>query len=108
MNKGIIIFDADGTLFNTLPGIYAALEDVYKHFELGIFNTDDGMKFIGPPIKESLTRYNGLSESNADIVAKYYRRVYVEKYIDMSAYYEGAEKVLLDLKSKGYQIALDF
>lgn len=106
MNKGIIIFDADGTLFDTLPGIYAALEDMYKHFNLGIFNSDEGMKYIGPPIKDSLMHYNGLSESAGEIATQYYRKVYVEKYIDMSDYYEDAEETLKTLKECGYQLAL--
>lgn len=106
MNKGIIIFDADGTLFDTLPGIYAALEDVYKHFDLGIFDRDDGMKYIGPPIKDSLMHYNGLSESVAENATRYYRKVYVEKHIEMSKYYEGAVETLKVLKELGYQLAL--
>lgn len=106
MTKGIIIFDADGTLFDTLAGIYAALEDLHKHFDLGIFNRNDGMKYIGPPIKDSLMRYNGLTESEAEIATDYYRKVYVEKHIDMSRYYEGAKDVIVALKEQGYQIAL--
>ena len=106
MSKGIIIFDADGTLFNTLPGIYETLKDLYKHFGLGFFDLNDGMKYIGPPIKDSLMRYNGLTEDEAEIATNYYRKVYVEQYITMSNYYEGVDDALTTLKKHGYQVGL--
>lgn len=42
-----------------------------------------------------MSRYNGLSESAAEIATQYYRKVYVEKHITSSNYYKGAEEALM-------------
>lgn len=43
LSKGMIVFDVDGTLFDTKPGILDTFEDVFKHFDIGYFDRDEGI-----------------------------------------------------------------
>ena len=64
------------------------------------------MKYIGPPIKESLKKYAGLSDELAEEATKYYREIYVNKYIVKSFLYDGMLELLFDLKKEGYGISI--
>ncbi len=102
----MIVFDIDGTLFNTLPGIFAALEDVFKKYNIGSFDRANGMKYIGPPIKKSLKEYAGLPDSIAEEATLYYREVYVKKYITKSSLYKGIPELLVYLKKEGHALSI--
>ena len=102
----MLVFDVDGTLFDTLPGIYDALEEVFEKYSVGFFDRANGMRFIGPPIKESLKKYEGLSDTLAENATLYYREVYVEKHIAKSSLYDGVLELIADLKKEGYGISI--
>lgn len=104
--KKIVVFDVDGTLFDTKQGILDALEDVCNHFGLDNFNREDGDKYIGPSIKASMMKYYGLDEERAEEATLYYRQVYVGLYIQNSKPYDGVLDVISKLKSVGYCLAL--
>lgn len=106
MHHRLIVFDVDGTLFDTKDGIYAALEDVFQQFDIGTFNRDEGLKYIGPPIRDSLVKYNGLSLEQAQKATEYYRYVYVDKYITLSKLYEGTRDLLEKLKNDGIRSSI--
>lgn len=93
MKNKCIVFDVDGTLFDTKNGIISALNEILEVFG-GKKIENDEEKYIGPPIKESLMIYQGLDEQNAVEATELYRSVYVEKYIEKSSLYDGMRSVL--------------
>ena len=105
-NKKIIVFDVDGTLFDTKPGIFDALEDVFEHFGLGEFNHEIGDKYIGPSIKDSMMKFHGMNETKAQEVALYYRQVYIDHYIQNSTPYDGIRELIDKLLDEGYRLAI--
>ena len=60
--KDILLFDLDGTLFNTKPGIVNCVQ--YALADYGIFedNPDNLEKFIGPPLHQSFQMFYGFDE----------------------------------------------
>lgn len=96
-----IVFDVDGTLFDTKRGIIHALNDVLKHYNKESIAPEQENKYIGPPIKNSLMTYCGMGEDIADVAVDRYRGIYVEKYIQESVPYDGTEQILNFLKDKG-------
>ena len=106
MTERAVVFDIDGTLIDTKNGIYFALEEVFERYNIGEFDRSDGMKYIGPPIRESLTKFCGLSEKTAIEATEYYRTVYVQKYIENSSLYDGIEELLYKLRFYKYGISI--
>ena len=101
MNKKIVVFDVDGTLFDTKRGIVDALNFVLTQSGMAMINTSEEDSFIGPPIKKSLMEQFKLSEEYACQLTEYYREVYVSKFIEKSVIYRNALKVLNELKETG-------
>lgn len=101
-----IIFDVDGTLFDTRNGIIQALNYVLKVRGRSEIKKEDEAIYIGPPIKKSLMEYQGMEESEADEATVLYRKSYVEKFISNSVWYDGAVETLEELKSNGCMLGI--
>ena len=102
----VVVFDVDGTLFDTKPGIIKAINDVLNGFGMGCINATDEDKWIGPPIRDSFKKISGMSNEQAEEATKRYRRIYTEIYISESFLYEGMENVLNRLKSDGAHLCI--
>lgn len=101
-----IIFDVDGTLFDTRDGIIQALNYVLKVHGRSEIKKEDEARYIGPPIKESLMEFQGMEELEADKATALYRKSYVEKFIGDSIWYDGAVETLKELKDRGWILGI--
>ena len=101
MKKKVVVFDVDGTLFDTKRGIVDALNCVLRSYGEEPIAESEGNKYIGPPIKESLVRLHGFDEKKACEGTELYRKIYVEQFIGKSVAYQGMEKMLIKLKETG-------
>lgn len=100
------IFDLDGTLLNSEPGIGKSLDAMTVAMGLPSIDAGDRRKFIGPPIEESVRDHFGLSESQAAGAALAFRRIYVERYLFEAEPYEGVYEMLSALQESGIQLAI--
>ena len=73
MNK-VIVFDVDGTLFDTKPGIIKALNEVLHKHGKEYINPSDEDKWIGPPVRNSFISYAGMNDEHAEDATKKYRK----------------------------------
>ena len=94
-----IIFDLDGTIVNSKPGIiksfqYALAKFNIKELDLAKFNS-----FIGPPLKTSFQKQYNFSDSDADKAVEYYREYYREKGIFEHELYDGITNLIKKLKT---------
>lgn len=101
-----IIFDVDGTLFDTRDGIIQALNYVLKVHGRSEIKKEDEAKYIGPPIKKSLMEFQGMNEAEADEATALYRKSYIEKFIGNSVWYDGAVETLKELKDRGWILGI--
>ena len=110
MNNGkydVAIFDADGTLFYTKPGIVACIKDVVRNFGYRNLNDDEYDQFIGPPIQLTFAKVFGLTPEEGLRAATEFRRMYVEdKYLFDGWLYEGMEETLRQLKANGIKVGV--
>lgn len=95
-----IIFDIDGTIFDTKDGIINCLNDVLMSYGKPQISTEEQDKYIGPAIKDSLIKFNDFDEALAIEATAQYREKYVQKYVKDSKPYPGLENLLHDLKNK--------
>lgn len=98
-----IIFDLDGTISKSAPGILNAFE--YALEKMGkTYSRDDLYKYIGPPLRDSFVKE--LGEESADKGVDYYRQYYFKKGIFETEIYDGIKDLMENLNSKGYKIFL--
>ncbi len=101
------LWDMDGTLFYTKPGIERALKEALKVLGLKELPTEDVDSFIGPPIQDSLERYFGLSRQDAIDGAQVFRSFYQGRdYVLECSLYDGIPEVLSSLRERGVHIAV--
>ena len=107
--KGIklIIFDLDGTLFDTKPGILKAIKKTVD--DEGIERMPDEVydTFIGPPIEDSFMRVYHVDREDAVRKSLAFRKYYGEdEYLFQTEEYEGMRETLQELKTRGLKLAL--
>ncbi len=97
-----IIFDFDGTVNDTSPGIYATFTAVLTHFGVDA-STVDLSRHIGPPLDDSYTRLLGKEFCNEAI--DLHKQIFEQTNAAAnSTLYEGIVDVLTALKHSGRYI----
>ncbi len=104
--KDILLFDLDGTLFNTKPGIVNCVQYALDFYGIHEDNPDSLEKFIGPPLHQSFHMFYDFDEQKSVEAAAKYRERYKDKGIFECAPYEGIEDMLAALKSKGKTLGI--
>ena len=102
-----ILFDLDGTLTDSGPGIVNAIQ--YALFHLGMEKEDPAVlhrSFIGPPLTVSFPQVYGFSpEKTAEAIALFHE-YYDQQGIYENQPYPGIPTLLAQLKKAGKQVAL--
>ena len=98
MKYKYILFDLDGTITESGPGIMNSVEYALNKMNREVGERDTLKKFIGPPLTESMEKYYGMSEEEALLGVKYYREYYAVKGIFENSVYEGLAETLESLK----------
>ena len=101
-----IIFDLDGTILDSAPGIRAGL--AYALEKLGRpFPADLDLRLcMGPPLSWSFTALLGLPESRADEAVDIYREYYGQSGLYQAEIYPGLLDLLRDLNEAGAAVCL--
>ncbi|MBJ2357365.1 MAG: HAD hydrolase-like protein [Sphaerochaeta sp.] len=107
MNFKLAIFDLDGTLMNTSPGIFASANAAIE--KLGLppeHDVNQLSKFIGPPITQCFVKVYNLEPSLIDEAIALYRVEY-DTHGRFNAHpYTGIPQLLSTLKKRGYLLAV--
>ncbi len=100
------IFDFDGTVSDTIPGVKNCVKYALSFF--GINETDDKKLdyFIGPPLYESFTKIYGADHDTANKMIEKYRERYSVTAADESELYDGVKEMLCELKARGKHLAI--
>ena len=101
-----VLFDLDGTLTDSAPGITGSLVRVLTKAGLDVPSREQLNSFVGPPLLDSLTTACGLSESAARKLLVDYRKDYSESGAFDSAVFPGIRGVLEDLVKTGIPLAV--
>lgn len=98
-----LIFDLDGTLTDSKPGILGCLRTVIDARNLG----DQGSleRFIGPPVEEWATALlPQASEEERAALASDYRRCYDREGWKNNSVYAGVREMLAELRHRGFPL----
>ena len=101
-----IIFDLDGTVTDSKPGIVKGVQYALHCYGVEEPDLDKLTSFVGPPLYKSFMNYLGCSEDEAKEVVECYREYYAETGLYENALYDGIEALLYMLKEKGYRLLI--
>ena len=96
-----VLFDLDGTVTDSAPGIlnsgeYALMRTVGK-----MPPREEMRRMIGPPLSQSFHEFFGVPQDQVDEAIRLYREYYLEKGIYENELYPGIRETLLSLKELG-------
>lgn len=108
MNKlyDIVLFDLDGTLIDSGPGIISSITYALKNEGIKIPDKTEMRRFIGPPIQKGLMEICGLSKEKSKELSIKYREYYEKNCWNKNELYPGIKDLLKDLKSAGILLAI--
>lgn len=95
---GVLLFDLDGTLTDSGPGIMRAVR--YALERLGEPVPERLEAFVGPPLPQSFRTLCGLDEARARLAVDAYREYYAERGLFENHVYPGIPELLADLASR--------
>jgi phosphoglycolate phosphatase len=102
----LILFDLDGTLVDSAPGITASVAFALSHFGIFPETREELLRFIGPPLSDSFKRFYGFSEERAGEAVDLYRVRYRESGVYEFSVYEGIGEALSALNAAGLTCAV--
>ena len=101
-----VLFDLDGTLTHSHPGIYACIRYALKEMGREEPKEEQLRKCIGPTLMYSFQNYFGMDEETARIATAKYRERYAVKGLFENGPIEGALDCLKALQDAGYVLAM--
>ncbi|MBR5383146.1 MAG: dTMP kinase [Clostridia bacterium] len=99
-----IVFDLDGTLFDSAPGIIHSWHYAFGQIGENPPSDEDLKKFIGPAIDESLEKYSSLTEEQMQRIIPIYRNYYYEEGYRKTLLYPRVRTLLRTLHEQGARI----
>ena len=99
--KDYILFDMDGTLFDTSEGITQSARYALARFGIEEQSRENLLRFIGPPLTDSFEEFYGFSKERAIEAKKKFRERYESIGVFECSPIEGAEECLKALSRFG-------
>ena len=106
MKYKIAIFDLDGTITDSGPGIINSIRYALEKYGLPVPEEKVLRTFIGPPLKEQFQAVCGLNEEESARMVEAYREYYTEKGIFENSVYSGVPEMLEQMKEAGVRILM--
>ena len=102
----IILFDLDGTLTDSSLGIINSICFALEKMNIPVPAREDLLPFIGPPLKESFSKYFHLSDEESQQAVTFYRQYFSEIGLFENQLYPDVILVLSDLRASGKELFL--
>jgi phosphoglycolate phosphatase len=100
----IVIFDMDGTVWDSQPGILACLHHTFRTLGMDVPADQVLSANLGPPLQVMLSEL-GIPDELVDRATGIYRERYVERGVYEASVYPGVVEVLDELRARGHQLA---
>ena len=106
MKYDTVIFDLDGTLTESEPGITKSVQYALEQMNRPPLDAATLRRVIGPPLRESFIAVAGMAEDEADEAVRIYRERFSTVGWMENSVYEGIAPLLRALKAGGAYVAI--
>jgi len=106
MAYSCILFDLDGTIVDSAPGITASLTHTFWKLGLPVPSPEELISFVGPPIMDSFRDRAGFTPEQSHRALAIYREDYFQKGVFNASVYPGIEDVLSAIHESGIPLSL--
>lgn len=103
-NYDVILFDLDGTLTDSSPGIINSIIYALKKYNIEVDDTNTLKKFLGPPLHESFKEFYGFDDDKSMEAVLFYREYFSTKGLLENQVYEGIPSLLSELVKQGKRL----
>lgn len=101
-----ILFDFDGTIADTAPGIVATMTETFRQMKLPIPTEEAMRQTIGIPLGPSLQHLNNLSEKKTKEAVDTYTRLFMTIEIGKTRLFDGVAETLKKLHDEGFRMSV--
>jgi phosphoglycolate phosphatase len=101
-----ILFDLDGTIADSAPGITATLAHMFEALELPVPAPAELLRYVGPPILDAFRDFAGFSPEKSAQALKVYREEYALNGVTGTSAYPGIREVLAAIHERGIPVSL--
>lgn len=106
MRFDIVLFDLDGTLTDSGPGIMNGVQYALKKLGMKEAEEEQLRSFVGPPLQKRFQEFCGISEEESHRAVAFYREYYGKTGIYENALYEGISELLRELKARRFTVCM--
>lgn len=106
MSINAILFDFDGTIADTAPGIVCTMQETFKAMNLPIPTPEAVRQTIGIPLHDSIQTLGNLSDAEANHGMEVYRQLFHQFEIPNIGLFPNVVETLNHLKGKGIRMAI--
>lgn len=104
--KEFAIFDFDGTIADTSPGIVNSVRYTQEKMKLPEITYEQMLSHVGPPMEESYAKNFGLSGERLKEAVNYHKEYAMKRGYREVKVYDGIPELLRALKEKGFNTAV--
>lgn len=101
-----VLFDLDGTLTQSAPGIRRCIELTLQHMGREVPDLSDYSRYIGPPLIKTFMGLCGLPEDDAKEALAYYLKIYDTEGEPLNQLFEGTDHMLQRLRESNARVAV--
>lgn len=105
-NWSCVLFDLDGTIIDSAPGITASLAWTFERLDRPVPTLAELRAYVGPPLLDSFRDLAGMTVAEADHALAVYRPHYLETGVFDSSVYPGLPAVLRRVHASGIPTSL--
>lgn len=101
-----ILFDFDGTLADTAPGIVKTMQETFRRMQLPIPDERDMRATIGLPLTQALQMLGQLNDEDALIATRLYKELFPTFEASDVSIFDGVRDTLARLRDHGLRLAI--
>lgn len=101
-----ILFDLDGTLLNTFKGVSNGVKYTMEFYGLPVPEEKEMRKYLGPPLRDSFSRFAGIPDEKLDEAIAKFREYYFDKGTLQYEFFEDLKPSFARLRDMGCKLAV--